>query len=63
VVSAGQAVIATAEEAARFYSWPNLTYLPVRDAPPVSWALVWRTAIARQVMRGVIPRSGGHADR
>ncbi|WP_433175770.1 LysR substrate-binding domain-containing protein [Actinoallomurus sp. CA-150999] len=51
VVSAGQAVIATAEEAARFYSWPNLTYLPVRDAPPVSWALVWRTAAENPLIR------------
>jgi DNA-binding transcriptional LysR family regulator len=42
-VSAGQAVMATTAEAARFYPWPNLLYLPIRDAPPVEWALVWRT--------------------
>ncbi len=45
-VSSGQAVAATVAEAARFYPWPNLVYVPVRDAPPCRWALVWRTANA-----------------
>jgi DNA-binding transcriptional LysR family regulator len=43
-VSAGQAVMATTAEAARFYPWPNLLYLPIRDAPPADWALVWRAS-------------------
>ncbi|MFB7311050.1 LysR substrate-binding domain-containing protein [Streptomyces sp. NPDC056192] len=43
VVSAGQAVAATAAEAARFYPWPNLVYIPVRDAAPCRWAFAWRT--------------------
>jgi DNA-binding transcriptional LysR family regulator len=50
-VSSGQAVIATVAEAARFYAWPNLVYLPVRDAPPARWALVWRTATETPVIR------------
>jgi DNA-binding transcriptional LysR family regulator len=43
-VVSGRAVLAVPAEAARFYPWPNLTYLPVRDAPPVQWAFTWRTA-------------------
>jgi hypothetical protein len=31
-------------EAAGFYSWPNLRFLPISDGPTVSWAFVWRTA-------------------
>ncbi len=43
-VVSGRAVIAVPAEAARFYPWPNLVYVPVRDAPPVQWAFAWRTA-------------------
>ncbi|MFI5635520.1 LysR substrate-binding domain-containing protein [Streptomyces sp. NPDC051664] len=43
VVSSGQAVAAAVAEAARFYPWPNLAYLPVRDAAPCRWAFAWRT--------------------
>lgn len=53
-VSAGQAVIATAAEAARFYPWPSLVYLPIRDAPPVQWALVWRTADESLLIRALV---------
>jgi DNA-binding transcriptional LysR family regulator len=51
VVSAGQAVIAAPAEAARFYPWPNLVYLPIRDAPPVAWAIIWRTVDESQLIR------------
>ncbi|MFE2432521.1 LysR substrate-binding domain-containing protein [Streptomyces sp. NPDC059373] len=44
VVHSGQAVSAVAEEATRYYPWPGLAYLPIRDAPPCRWVLVWRTA-------------------
>ena len=44
VVSAGHAVVSSAAKAARFYPWPNLAYVPVRDAVPCQWAFAWRTA-------------------
>ncbi|WP_192759779.1 LysR family transcriptional regulator [Actinomadura algeriensis] len=50
-VSSGQAVGATVAEAARFYPWPNLVFVPVRDAPPCRWALVWRTANETPLLR------------
>lgn len=43
-VSGGQAVIACPAETARFYPWPNLAYIPVRDAPPCRWAFAWHTS-------------------
>jgi DNA-binding transcriptional LysR family regulator len=50
-VSAGQAVIAAVAEAARFYPWPNLVYLPIVDAPPVEWVIAWRTADESPLVR------------
>ncbi len=52
-VSAGQAVIACAAEAARFYPWPDLVFLPIPDAPPVEWALVWRTSEESRLLRAL----------
>ncbi|WP_308012173.1 LysR substrate-binding domain-containing protein [Actinacidiphila acidipaludis] len=42
-VFAGEAVVATVAEAARFYPWPGPAFTPVRDAPPCRWAFIWRT--------------------
>ncbi|WP_280236131.1 LysR family transcriptional regulator [Nocardia cyriacigeorgica] len=50
-VGYGQAVMATVAEAADFYPWPDLTYVPVRDAPPCRWALVWRTSSETALVR------------
>lgn len=44
IVAAGRGVVGVAAEAARFYPWPGLAFIPVEDAKPVPWALVWRTA-------------------
>jgi DNA-binding transcriptional LysR family regulator len=52
--SAGQAVFATAAEAANFYPWPNLVYVPIRDAPPIRWAFVWRTADESLLIRALV---------
>ncbi|MGV9887177.1 LysR family transcriptional regulator [Streptomyces sp. NPDC003395] len=46
LVAAGRGVAGVAAEAARFYPWPGLAFVPVEDAPPVPWALVWRTGEA-----------------
>ncbi|MEV4111933.1 LysR substrate-binding domain-containing protein [Nonomuraea sp. NPDC049695] len=42
-VSSGEAVAGIGAELARFYPWPSLAFVPIRDAPPIQWALVWRT--------------------
>jgi DNA-binding transcriptional LysR family regulator len=51
VVASGQAVTAVASEAARFYPWPKIVYVPIRDAPPCRWAFVWRTAAETPLIR------------
>ncbi|NUR63549.1 MAG: hypothetical protein HOV87_33545 [Catenulispora sp.] len=50
-VSTGAAAIATVAEAAHFYPWPNLVFIPIRDAPAVEWALAWRTATESPLIR------------
>jgi DNA-binding transcriptional LysR family regulator len=50
-VSAGRAVAAVSADIPAFYSWPTLVYLPVRDAPPIQWALVWRAAAETSLVR------------
>lgn len=44
VVSAGAAVVPIQAEASRYYAWPDIAYIPIHDAEPSQWALVWRTA-------------------
>jgi DNA-binding transcriptional LysR family regulator len=57
-VSAGQAVLTCAAEAARFYPWPNIAYVPVRDAPPSRWAFAWRTANSDPLVRAFVDAVG-----
>jgi DNA-binding transcriptional LysR family regulator len=52
-VVGGQTVCGVAAEAARFYPWPNIVYIPIRDAPPCQWALVWRTANETPLIRAL----------
>ncbi|GAB3853817.1 substrate-binding domain-containing protein [Dactylosporangium cerinum] len=42
-VSSGQAVSPLNEHVVQYYSHPGIVLLPVVDAPPTEWALVWRT--------------------
>ncbi|MEV0849649.1 LysR family transcriptional regulator [Streptomyces sp. NPDC049954] len=51
-VSSGQATAAVPAEVPDFYSWPNLVYLPIRDAPACRWAFAWRTASESPLIRG-----------
>jgi hypothetical protein len=50
-LKATNAVVACPAEAARFYPWPNLVYLPVRDAPPCRWVFAWLTANPNPLIR------------
>jgi hypothetical protein len=53
VVHSGEAVTAVVADAARYYPWPGLAYLPIRDAPPCRWVLVWRTAGETPLVRAL----------
>jgi DNA-binding transcriptional LysR family regulator len=60
-VVSGRAVLAVPAEAARFYPWPNLVYLPVRDASPVQWAFTWRTANTTPQIRAFARSARDHS--
>jgi DNA-binding transcriptional LysR family regulator len=42
IVGTGDAVHHLGAHAARYYARPDVVYLPLRDAPRLSWGLVWR---------------------
>ncbi|PSJ25989.1 LysR family transcriptional regulator [Streptosporangium nondiastaticum] len=44
LVASGQGAAGVSAEAADFYPWPSLAFVPIQDAPACRWALVWRTA-------------------
>ncbi|WP_039640269.1 LysR family transcriptional regulator [Streptomyces sp. 769] len=53
LVTAGQGVVGVAQDAALFYPWPGLAFIPIRDMPPVRWALVWRSADESPLIRAL----------
>ncbi|RPF37965.1 LysR family transcriptional regulator [Streptomyces sp. TLI_185] len=53
LVAGGNTVCAVVAEAASFYPWPTIAYLPIRDAPHCHWALVWRTTGHTPVIRAL----------
>lgn len=54
-VAAGECLTALNEHVLRYYSHPGVVFLPVHDAPPTEWALVWRED-------GLPPRGHGFVD-
>jgi hypothetical protein len=50
-VAAGECVVPIQAEAAIYYPWPGIVYLPIQDAPTYQRALVWRTASTNPLIR------------
>ncbi|MYS86063.1 LysR family transcriptional regulator [Embleya scabrispora] len=44
LIAAGRAVSPVNAHVRRYYTPPGITFLPIHDAPPTEWALVWATA-------------------
>ncbi len=42
LVAANRGVCIASEDARRYYFRPDITYLPISDAPPIQYGLVWR---------------------
>lgn len=59
-VSSGQAVAGVVSEMARFYPWPSLAFVPIRDAPPSEWVLVWRAAGETPLIRAFAQTVADH---
>ncbi|MEV0247370.1 LysR family transcriptional regulator [Nocardia sp. NPDC050712] len=50
-LAAGEAVSPMHSHASRYYPHPQITYIPITDAPPAQWALIWRTATETSLTR------------
>jgi DNA-binding transcriptional LysR family regulator len=53
LVAGGRIVCAVTADAARFYPWPGIVYLPIRDAQPVQWAWAWPAASETPLIRAL----------
>jgi DNA-binding transcriptional LysR family regulator len=68
LIGAGQGVYPVGAHATRYYTRPDVTYVPIRDAPPLDWGLIWRTSAETsgirafdEAAREVIKARGGLA--
>ncbi|MEU4425743.1 LysR family transcriptional regulator [Actinoplanes sp. NPDC024001] len=52
-VSSGQAVAVVMADIPPYYAWPSLAFVPIRDAPPCEWVLVWRTTDETPMIRAL----------
>ncbi len=44
LIGAGQGVYPVGEHVTRYYVRPDVAYVPLRDAPPLEWGLIWRSS-------------------
>ncbi|GAA3470764.1 LysR family transcriptional regulator [Nonomuraea roseola] len=51
ILSTGEAVSPGHGHAMRYYTRPDIAYVPIHDAPPAQMALVWRTGAENEVTR------------
>ncbi|MEU6779372.1 LysR substrate-binding domain-containing protein [Nonomuraea angiospora] len=53
-VASGRAVAGVTTDVAEFYPWPGLAFVPIRDAPPCQWALVWRSTVENPLIHAFV---------
>ncbi|WP_433253852.1 LysR family transcriptional regulator [Streptosporangium sp. CA-135522] len=51
LVASGQGVCPLNAHVARYYTHPDIVFLPILDASPTEWALVWRTGAESPLIR------------
>ncbi|MFT2016415.1 LysR family transcriptional regulator [Streptomyces sp. 796.1] len=54
LVGAGRGVYPVPAHAQRFDSRPDVAYVPIEDAQPFDWRLLWRTASTTEQLRGFV---------
>ncbi|MFE7548196.1 LysR family transcriptional regulator [Streptomyces gardneri] len=57
-VSAGRGVVPGAALGARYHPRPGIAYIPLRDAPPIEYGLVWPTAADSALLRAFVEAVG-----
>ncbi|MEW9552455.1 LysR family transcriptional regulator [Nonomuraea sp. NPDC050783] len=58
LLSNGEAVSPAHAHAARYFARPDVTYVPIHDAPPARWALIWRTAVRSDLVQDLAAVAG-----
>ncbi|WCN81753.1 LysR family transcriptional regulator [Micromonospora sp. LH3U1] len=51
ILATGEAVSPVHAQAARYYARPDIAYVPIHDAPPARWGLIWRTGNETELIR------------
>ncbi|WP_405447529.1 LysR family transcriptional regulator [Streptomyces erythrochromogenes] len=51
LVGDGQVVSPLHQHSTRYFPYPDITYLPIRDAPAAQWALVWPSRDRNELVR------------
>jgi DNA-binding transcriptional LysR family regulator len=51
LVGAGKGIFPVPERTSRYYTRPDITYVPIRDTQPFEWALIWRTVTETETVR------------
>ncbi|MFI6055332.1 LysR family transcriptional regulator [Streptomyces violascens] len=54
IVAAGDAVNSLGAHVTRYYTRPDIVYLPLHDAPRLHWSLVWRTGAENDLVRAFV---------
>lgn len=54
LLSNGEAVSPAHAHAARYFPRPDIAYVPIRDAPPAQWALIWRTSAQSELIQDLV---------
>ena len=54
ILQSGEAVSPVAAQGPRVMPLPGVTYIPIRNAPPLRWALIWRTAAENDTIRAFV---------
>ncbi|MEV4313222.1 LysR family transcriptional regulator [Actinocrispum sp. NPDC049592] len=52
MVGAGEGVFTVGASVRRYYTRPDVAYVPLHDAPPLQWGLLWRADSATARVRG-----------
>ncbi|MEV6768789.1 LysR family transcriptional regulator [Nocardia sp. NPDC051030] len=57
LVAAGKAITPVHAHAARYYSRPDVTYIPMPEVPPARWALIWRRSAETDLIKDLAAAS------
>ncbi|MEU8299026.1 hypothetical protein AB0C04_17285 [Micromonospora sp. NPDC048909] len=51
ILATGEAVSPVHAQAARYHARPDRAYVPIHDAPPARWVLIWRAGTETELIR------------